>query len=96
MTDNDVQCLARRVHYRLPPAQEGCCQHKEGAMRTWLMLAAIATSLELTGCKTAEIAVNHQMTGIHVVAKFEGKDESAVASDEDEPQIAVRKEYVLQ
>ena len=48
------------------------------------MLVAIATSLELTGCKTAEIAVDHQMTGIHVVAKFEGKDEDAMASDESE------------
>lgn len=96
MADNDVPYLARRVQYRLPPAQEGCCQHKEGAMRTWLMLAAIATSLELTGCKTAEIAVNHQMMGIHVVAKFEGKSEEAIASDDDEPRMAVRKEYVLQ
>ena len=88
--------MARRVHYRLSPAQEGCYQHKEGAMRTWLMLAAIATSVELTGCKTAEIAVNHQMTGIHVAAKFEGKGEDAVASDDDEPRVAERTEYVLQ
>lgn len=65
-------------------------------MRTWLMLAAIATSFDLTGCKTAEIAVNHQMTGIHVVAKFEGKDEDAVASDDDEPRVAERTEHVLQ
>ena len=65
-------------------------------MRTWLMLAAIATCGELIGCKTAEIAVDHQMTGIHVVAKFEGKEEAAVASDDDEPRVAERKEYVLQ
>jgi len=96
MADKDVPCLARCVQYRFPPAQEGCCQHKEGAMRTWLMLAAIATSIELTGCKTAEIAVNHQMTGIHVVAKFEGKDEAAVVSDDEEPRVAERPEYVLQ
>ena len=65
-------------------------------MRAWLMLATIATCGELIGCKTAEIAVNHQMTGIHVVAKFEGKDEDAVASDDDEPRVAGRTEYVLQ
>jgi hypothetical protein len=57
------------------------------------MLAAIATSLELTGCKTAEIAVNHQMTGIHVVAKFEGKEATA-ASDDDEPRVAERSDRV--
>lgn len=54
-------------------------------MRTWLMLATIATCGELIGCKTAEIAVDHQMTGIHVVAKFEGKEEDAVASDASAP-----------
>lgn len=54
-------------------------------MRAWLLLATIATCGELIGCKTAEIAVDHQMTGIHVVAKFEGKEEAALASDESEP-----------
>jgi hypothetical protein len=52
-------------------------------MRTWLLLATIMTCGYLSGCKTAEIAVDHQMTGIHVVAKFEGKEE-AVASDASE------------
>ena len=55
-------------------------------MRAWLLLATIAICGELIGCKTAEIAVDHQMTGIHVVAKFEGKEEeSVVASDASEP-----------
>lgn len=54
-------------------------------MRAWLLLAMIATCGELIGCKTAEIAVDHQITGIHVVAKFEGKEEDAVASDASEP-----------
>jgi hypothetical protein len=39
-------------------------------MRRLLLLVAIACS----GCKTAEFAVDHQMTGIHVAAKFEAKD----------------------
>ena len=62
-------------------------------MRAWLLLAALATNGILCGCKTAEIAVNHQMTGIHVVAKFEGKDE-AVASDDEETRVAVRSDGV--
>ena len=62
-------------------------------MRAWLLLAAIASSGILSGCKTAEIAVNHQMTGIHVVAKFEGKDE-AVASDDEETRVAERGDGV--
>ena len=51
-------------------------------MRFWLLLAAIATCGQLSGCKTAEIAVDHQMTGIHVVAKFEGKDQAAIVGEE--------------
>lgn len=39
-------------------------------MRALLLLATIMCG----GCQTAEIAVNHQMTGIHVVAKFEARD----------------------
>ena len=62
-------------------------------MRAWLLLAALATNGILCGCKTAEIAVNHQMTGIHVVAKFEGKDE-AVASDDEETRVAERGDGV--
>ena len=38
--------------------------------RLFLLLVAVACS----GCKTAEFAVDHQMTGIHVAAKFEAKD----------------------
>lgn len=53
-------------------------------MRAWLLLATLATNGIFCGCKTAEIAVDHQMTGIHVVAKFEGKEETAIASDERE------------
>ena len=35
------------------------------------ILALLALSLAAcSGCKTAEIAVNHQITGLHVVAKF--------------------------
>ena len=40
-------------------------------MRLVLIIAAIACS----GCQSAEFAVNHQMTGLHVVAKFEAKDD---------------------
>jgi hypothetical protein len=36
----------------------------------WLGLALLVCS----GCKTAEIAVNHQITGLHVVAKFATAD----------------------
>lgn len=50
-------------------------------MRTWLLLATTITCSYLSGCKTAEIAVDHQMTGIHVVAKFEGKDELPESGD---------------
>jgi hypothetical protein len=39
-------------------------------MRLILLLAILFSS----GCKSAEIAVNHQMTGLHVAAKFEAKD----------------------
>lgn len=71
-------------------------------MRAWLLLATIATCGELIGCKTAEIAVDHQMTGIHVVAKFEGKEEAALASDErestddeqDDARVAERTDFV--
>lgn len=62
-------------------------------MRAWLLLAALATNGILCGCKTAEIAVDHQMTGIHVVAKFEGKEE-AVASDEEQTRVAERDNFV--
>ena len=37
-----------------------------------LLLLVVLSS----GCKTAEFAVDHQMTGIHVAAKFEAKDGS--------------------
>lgn len=53
-------------------------------MRTWLLLATTITCSYLSGCKTAEIAVDHQMTGIHVVAKFEGKDELPESNSSDE------------
>jgi hypothetical protein len=39
--------------------------------RVLLLLTVLAS-----GCKTAEFAVDHQMTGIHVAAKFEAKDGS--------------------
>jgi hypothetical protein len=39
--------------------------------RVLLLLLALSS-----GCKTAEIAVDHQLTGIHVAAKFEAKDSS--------------------
>ncbi len=31
-----------------------------------------------SACKTAEFAVDHQMSGVHIVAKFESKDSIAV------------------
>ena len=40
-------------------------------MRAILLLLA---SITAGGCKTAEFAVDHSMTGIHVAAKFEAKD----------------------
>lgn len=40
-------------------------------MRLIWMLVVISA----LGCKTAEFAVDHSMTGIHVAAKFEAKDE---------------------
>lgn len=72
-------------------------------MRAWLLLATLATNGIFSGCKTAEIAVDHQMTGIHVVAKFEGKEEAAIASDErestsdehdDDARVAGRTDFV--
>ncbi|QDT71546.1 hypothetical protein [Lacipirellula limnantheis] len=62
-------------------------------MRALLMLAMIASCGDLLGCKTAEIAVDHQLTGIHVVAKFEGKDE-VVASDDGELRVGERRDFV--
>ncbi len=50
-------------------------------MRAILLLLS---SLTAGGCKTAEFAVDHSMTGIHVAAKFEAKDSagpSSVGSD---------------
>jgi hypothetical protein len=38
--------------------------------RLLLLLAAIVSG----GCKTAEFAVDHQITGLRVAAKFEAKD----------------------
>jgi hypothetical protein len=38
-------------------------------MRLILLVAACLA----TGCKTAEFAVDHQMTGLHLAAKFEAK-----------------------
>ncbi len=43
-------------------------------MRRLLLLLALVATAETSGCKTAEIAVDHQMTGIHLVAKFEAQD----------------------
>jgi hypothetical protein len=42
-------------------------------MRRLLLLVVIACG----GCRTAEFAVDHQMTGIHVAAKFEAQDFAA-------------------
>ena len=39
-------------------------------MRLLLLLVAIVPG----GCKTAEFAVDHQITGLRVAAKFEAKD----------------------
>jgi hypothetical protein len=39
--------------------------------RVLLLLTVLAS-----GCKTAEFAVDHQMTGIHVAAKFEAMESS--------------------
>jgi hypothetical protein len=33
-----------------------------------------------SGCKTAEIAVNHQITGLHVVAKFAAPEHNGAPS----------------
>jgi hypothetical protein len=43
--------------------------------RTRLLLALLAVAS--SGCRSAEFAVDHQMTGLHVVAKFEAVDRSA-------------------
>jgi len=48
-------------------------------MRAILVLLA---SITAGGCKTAEFAVDHSMTGIHVVAKFEAKDSASPADGE--------------
>jgi hypothetical protein len=39
-------------------------------MRLILLLAVVLSS----GCKSAEIALDHQISGLHVAAKFEAKD----------------------
>jgi hypothetical protein len=43
-------------------------------MRAILILAAVVCG----GCRSAEFAVNHQMTGLHVVAKFEAREDGAL------------------
>jgi hypothetical protein len=50
-------------------------------MRAILLLLA---SITAGGCKTAEFAVDHSMTGIHVVAKFEAKDSESSANGESQ------------
>jgi hypothetical protein len=42
-------------------------------MRLILLLAVVLSS----GCKSAEIALDHQISGLHVAAKFEAKDHGA-------------------
>jgi hypothetical protein len=42
-------------------------------MRRLLLLAIFAMS----GCQTAEFAVDHQITGLRVAAKFEARDRGA-------------------
>ena len=39
-----------------------------------MRLALLIAVLLCGGCKSAEIAVEHQMTGLHVAAKFVAKD----------------------
>lgn len=69
-------------------------------MRAILLLALTLLCGQFSGCKTAEIAVDHQMTGIHVVAKFEGKDPIADEQEKEESRETtaagegVRVEYV--
>jgi hypothetical protein len=48
-------------------------------MRAILLL--LLASVTAGGCKTAEFAVDHSMTGIHVAAKFEAKDGDSPSSD---------------
>jgi hypothetical protein len=42
-------------------------ENKEGTMRATLLLLTVL----LSGCKTAEVAITHPTTGIHVVARIE-------------------------
>jgi hypothetical protein len=46
-------------------------------MRFVLLLVVIASS----GCQSAEFAVDHQITGLRVAAKFEAKDGGSNGSD---------------
>jgi hypothetical protein len=46
-------------------------------MRATLLLVAVA----LSGCKTAEVAITHPTTGLHVVARVEAKDASALPAN---------------
>jgi hypothetical protein len=39
------------------------------------LILCTLVAVSLAGCKTAQIAVSHPMTGLHVVAKFECEDE---------------------
>jgi hypothetical protein len=44
-------------------------------MRSYLMLAVVALVAILSGCRTAEVVVSHPLSGVHIAAKFEAKDD---------------------
>jgi len=39
------------------------------------MLTAVALVAILSGCRTAEVVVSHPLSGVHIAAKFEAKDD---------------------
>jgi hypothetical protein len=44
-------------------------------MRYLLLPLLLLLAASPCGCKTAQIAVRHPMTGMHIVAKFEAQEE---------------------
>jgi hypothetical protein len=44
-------------------------------MRCYLTLTIVAFVAALSGCQTAEVVVSHPLSGVHIAAKFEAKDD---------------------
>ncbi|HYO26337.1 MAG TPA: hypothetical protein VEQ85_15460 [Lacipirellulaceae bacterium] len=48
--------------------------------RTLALLALLIGFMPCAGCQTAEFSVNYPVAGVYVAAKFEAKDDAALAT----------------